>query len=188
MREYRMGEQMLERLDPDARAAVLRARDEATRSGKQEIGTEHLLLGLLERPGHAADALAAAGADPDDLRGQIGPGGGSAEGPAADAGSDAQTVSEPGAVHAAATAGRPAAHETGELPLTNHARRALELALQATHRFRHHSVSSGHLLLGIIDQPDNGGVQALRVAGIHVGTLRADVLQRLMTDRGPGAP
>jgi ATP-dependent Clp protease ATP-binding subunit ClpA len=154
---------MFEHLDSDARAAVARAKEEAARAGKREVGTEHLLLGLLSRPGHASDALEAAGADAKDLRAQI-------------AGDDAG---------AASAAGPPAPehadtqHTGDEVPMTKHARHALELALQATQRLKHHHVSSGHLLLGIIDQHHNGAVQALSVGGIHVGTLRADILQRM---------
>jgi ATP-dependent Clp protease ATP-binding subunit ClpA len=157
---------MFERFDPDARAAVAHARDEAARSGKREIGTEHLLLGLLSRPGHASDALTTAGADARDLRAQIAP-----------AGADATS--------AGSTAGRSGSQQPGtpdaadDLPMTNHARHALELALQAARRLKHRNISSGHLLLGIIDQPHNGAVQALNVAGIHVGALRADLLQGL---------
>jgi ATP-dependent Clp protease ATP-binding subunit ClpA len=159
---------MFERFDPDARAAVLHARDEAARSGRRAIGTEHLLLGLLSRPGHASDALTAAGADAMDLREQIVP----ADADATPAGS--------------AAGGTP--DTVDELPMTNHARHALELALQAAQRLRHRNVTSGHLLLGIIDQPHNGGVQALRVARIHVGTLRVDVLQRMTTGAESDTP
>jgi ATP-dependent Clp protease ATP-binding subunit ClpA len=159
---------MFERFDPDARAAVLHARDEAARSGRREIGTEHLLLGLLSRPGHASDALTAAGADAQDLRAQIAP-------HDADATPAGSAADRPGSE-------RPGPQHTGdELPMTNHARHALELALQAAQRLRHRDISSGHLLLGIIEQPHNGGVQALSVARIHVGTLRVDVLQRMTT-------
>lgn len=157
---------MFERFDPDARAAVVHARDEAARSGKREVGTEHLLLGLLSRPGHASDALTAAGADARDLRAQIAP-------------SDADATL---AGAAAEGSERLSPQDTDEeLPMTHHARRALELAVQATQRFKHRNISSGHLLLGIIDQPHNGAVQALSVAGIRVGTLRSDVLQGLIS-------
>jgi len=160
---------MFERFDRDARAAVEHAKEEATRSGKREIGTEHLLLGLLSRPGHASEALTAAGADAEDLRAQIVPSEADATPPAS-----------------AATPGpeRTGAQDAAvELPMSSHARRALELAMQATQRFRHRDISSAHLLLGIIDQPHNGAVKALSVAGIHVGTLRADVLERLTSSQ-----
>jgi ATP-dependent Clp protease ATP-binding subunit ClpA len=131
-----------------------------------EIGTEHLLLGLLSRPGHASDALTGAGADAEDLHAQI-------ASHDADATSAGSTADRSGSE-------RRGTQDTGdELPMTNHARHTLELALQAAQRLRHRHISSGHLLLGIIDQPHNGGVQALSVARIQVCTLRADLLQRL---------
>src|SRR5215469_495242 len=161
-------EHMFERLDSDARAAVAHARDEAARSGKREIGTEHLLLGLLSRRGHASDALAAAGAEAIDLRAQLAP-------------------DDAGATSAGLTADRAESQQPGthriddELSMTTHARQALESALRAMQHLKQRNISSGHLLLGIIDQPHNGAVQALSVAGIHVGTLRADVLQRMIS-------
>jgi ATP-dependent Clp protease ATP-binding subunit ClpC len=152
---------VLEHFDPDAQAAVAQATDEAARSGKREVGTEHLLLGLLSRPGHASAALTAAGADAGELRAQIAP-------------------------HDAGAA--PAVPAVDELPMSNRARRALHLAVQTRERLRHRHVSSGHILLGIIDQPTSGGAQALRVAGIQVGAVRADVLQRLSSSPERGAP
>jgi len=157
---------MFERLDSDARAAVARAREEAARAGKREVGTEHLLLGLLSRPGDAADALTAAGADAKDLRAQI-------------AGEDASAAPAPAAAASPAPEPLDTQHSGDDVPLTKHARHALDLALQATQRLRHRHVSTGHLLIGIIEQPHNGAVQALSVGGIHVGTLRADILQRV---------
>jgi len=162
---------MFERFDPDARAAVMHARDEASRAGKREIGTEHLLLGLLSRPGHASAALTAAGADAGDLREQIAP---DNEGPPASSAAGQPGPEQPGTQHPA-----------DDLPMTHRARHAMQLALQATQRLRHRHISSGHLLLGIIEQPDSGAVRALSVAGIQVGALRADVLQRMTSGSGP---
>jgi len=183
---------MFERFHPDARAAVERAKDEAARSGRPHIGTEHLLLGLLARPGHAADALTAAGADAAGLRTHIAAGAAAAgpELPDADAlapdGSDLDSAKR--AFDAALGAGESDRVGAGQrdrrdvidgMPMTREAKRTLELALRAAQRLRHQHVSSGHVLLGIIDQPGTPGVEALSVAGIHVGTLRADVLRRM---------
>ena len=50
---------MFERFTPDARAAVTASRDEARRLGHGYIGTEHLLLGVLEEEeGTGGTALA----------------------------------------------------------------------------------------------------------------------------------
>jgi ATP-dependent Clp protease ATP-binding subunit ClpA len=69
--------------------------------------------------------------------------------------------------------------------MTREARRALEGAQRTAQRLKHQHVSSGHLLLGIIDEPGSPTAGVLTVAGIHVGTLRADVLRRLEAGQDP---
>lgn len=212
---------MFERFHHDARAVVAHARDEATRSGKNEIGTGDLLLGLMAEPGDAADALQAAGAEAADLRATIRRGHAAGSEPSGTdepggdaAGGDAPvlaSVDEEPAQRAAAPAlgsgspdragagqggtaqdgtaqsgtGRDGASPdgwhglTGGLRLTGDARRAVDFAARTAHRFKHQHVSSGHLLLGLIDQSDTSATEALTVAGIHVGTLRTDVLRRM---------
>jgi ATP-dependent Clp protease ATP-binding subunit ClpA len=151
---------MFERFRPDARGAVERARDEATRAGQPDISSEHLLLGLLEEPGVAADALAAAGADAADLRSHL---------PHGEA-SPPETGQR----------GRQWRGITDGMRMTADARRALEAGLHRALKLDHRGVSSGHLLLGTIDQPDDPAVTALTAAGVNVGWLRDDVLRRMM--------
>ena len=62
---------MFERFDPNARAAIAKAREEAARAGSKEIRTEHLLLGLMDKPGDATDVLEAVQADPDEVRAAV---------------------------------------------------------------------------------------------------------------------
>jgi ATP-dependent Clp protease ATP-binding subunit ClpA len=173
---------MFERLQHSAREAVAHARDEADRAGHQVVGAEHLLLGLLARPGPAADALKAAGADPDELRAQLSARAAAAAPESPDAAQTGQDSA--GLAAAAAVQGEGEVGEGADIPMTREARRALELAGRAAQRLRHPRVSSGHLLLGVIDQPDSPAVQALTVAGIHVGTLRTDVLRRVTEGGG----
>ncbi|HUZ24120.1 MAG TPA: Clp protease N-terminal domain-containing protein [Streptosporangiaceae bacterium] len=164
---------MLERFHQDARGAVERARDEANRAGQRDIGSEHLLLGLLEEPGVAADALAAAGADAADLRARLGHGEASPPG-------TPDPASPPGPTEADALAWRGGRGITDGLRLTADARRALEAGLHRALRLNHRSVSSGHLLLGAIEHPTDPAVTALTAAGVNVGWLRDDVLRRMM--------
>jgi ATP-dependent Clp protease ATP-binding subunit ClpA len=174
---------MFERFDPDARAAIAKAREEAARAGSKEIRTEHLLLGLMDKPGDATDVLEAVQADPDEVRAAV-PQVEAARSAAVDA-PEAPAADAP----EAAPPGDPASQGPGvplDLRLTRNARRALDLALRTAHRFRHDHVSSGHLLLSIIEQPDSGAVEALKVAGIHVGTLRTDLLKQFT--EAPAAP
>ncbi|HEX3491115.1 MAG TPA: Clp protease N-terminal domain-containing protein [Streptosporangiaceae bacterium] len=181
------GAAMFERFDPDARAAIAKAREEAARAGRREIGTEHLLLGLMDKPGDATDALEAAAADPDEVRAVL---------PQVEATRAAATEAPeaPEAVPAPEPEAVPEprlgeqARAAVDLHLTRNARRALDLALRSAHRFRHDHVSSGHLLLSIIEQPDSGAVEALKVAGIHVGTLRTDILKQLTEAPAPARP
>src|SRR5919202_4709569 len=51
------GTDMLERFTSEARATVVGAQQEARRLGAERIGTEYLLLGLLEQDGPAAAVL-----------------------------------------------------------------------------------------------------------------------------------
>jgi ATP-dependent Clp protease ATP-binding subunit ClpA len=202
---------MFERFDQDARAAIAKAREEAARAGSREIRTEHLLLGLMDKPGDATDVLEAVQADPDEVRAAV-PQVEAARLAAADAADAAEAAAAAGTADTAAADTAPAPEaplppevtlaaegRPGEsaprgpgapvdLRLTRNARRALDLALRTAHRFRHDHVSSGHLLLSIIEQPDSGAVEALKVAGIHVGTLRTDILKQLTEAPAPPAP
>jgi ATP-dependent Clp protease ATP-binding subunit ClpA len=64
--------------------------------------------------------------------------------------------------------------------LTRPAKKSLECALRAAAKMHSGHISSGHLLLGLIDQEDNGAVATLTAAGVDTGALRADVMARLV--------
>jgi ATP-dependent Clp protease ATP-binding subunit ClpA len=197
---------MFERFQQDARAVIANARKEATRAGRRAIGTEHLLLGLLTRPGPAADALKAEGADAADLRAHIPQG----DEPPPDIAPDSPTLPDatppdatlpdaPALDVAGLDVAEPEAAESGEaeidvaeidaadaVPLTRNARRALDLALRTAHRFRHDHVTSEHMLLALVEQPDSQAVETLKVAGIHVGMLRTDILRQITGEPDAG--
>ena len=63
--------------------------------------------------------------------------------------------------------------------MTKDGKRALELALHSAVRLDHRHISSGHVLLGILDQPASPAVVMLADAGIDVGRLRDDVIRRM---------
>ncbi len=181
---------MFERLHQDARRAVVRARHEAVRAGRKEIGCEHLLLGLLAEPGPAAAALSAAGLEITELRARL-PRGTAARADPLDAealaslGIDLDTVRRsvdaafgPGALDRVSATRRGPLGITGNR-LTTDAKKALELALRAAVKLRHREISSGYLLIGIIDQADNAALAILEESGVDAGALRADVLSRI---------
>jgi ATP-dependent Clp protease ATP-binding subunit ClpA len=179
---------VFERFTQDARRAVVRARHEATGAGRSQIGCEHLLLALLAEPGPAAAALTAGGAELTALRTAL-PRDGQPDPDPLDAdalasvGIDLDTVRRaadaafgPGALD---RAGPGRARRPGRMRLTADAKKALERALQAAARLRHRQISAAHLLLGIIDQGDNGALRLLAVSAVDTAALRADLLARL---------
>ncbi len=176
---------MLERFTSAARQALVDARNEAGRAGQDKIRSEHLLLGLLTEPGGAADALSAAGMALEDLRARVPRG--THPGPAAldaDAlaglGIDLDAVRRatdatfgPGALDNVVIPGRK------RLPMADDAKQALAGALRQTVRQGQRQITSGHVLLGIIDQRRNGALMVLAEAGADIGALRADVVRRI---------
>jgi ATP-dependent Clp protease ATP-binding subunit ClpA len=176
---------MFERFAQTARQAVIDARQEAAWAGQDRVHSEHVLLGLLREPGPAADALTAAGVDAEALRARL---------PRGDheirAGLDADALSTLGidldAVRRAADAAfGPGALDRARVPGSSRlqfspdAKQTLAGAVrEAVHRSQR-EITSGHLLLGILDQKRNGALTLLTGAGTDIAALRADVIRRL---------
>jgi ATP-dependent Clp protease ATP-binding subunit ClpA len=176
---------VLERFTSAARQAVVDARHEAGRAGQDKIRSEHLLLGLLAEPGGAADAMLAAGLGLEDLRARV-PRGKHREPPGLDADALAALGIDLDAVRRAtdATFGSGALDNVlvpgrKRLPMADDAKQALAGALKHAVRLGQRQISSGHILLGIIDQRRNGALILLAEAGADIGALRADVLRRV---------
>ncbi len=182
---------MFERFSAQARETVAQAREQAHLLHHGYIGCEHLLLALSGGRGTpAAGALAAFGLDTAALRegviGVVGP---------ADAGLDAGALASLGidldVVRRVTEAsfgrgaldrgrhqrGRPCAG--GPLPFTPRAKKALQLALRAAVRSGDREISTGHLLLGVIEQRDNAALRVLKAAGVPAGALRQEVADRV---------
>jgi hypothetical protein len=190
---------MFERFDEDARGAVVRARSEAIRTSQAEVGTEQLLVGLACGRGLAAGALEAAGAGAAQLRKLI-PGGGGPGGLApldaealASIGIDLDTVRRatdaafgPGSLTRTRARRRVRRRKGSSPPMAESAKAALALAVHAAQRLGHHHISSGHVLLGVLDQPAGGAVSILKSAGVDVAALRAQVTAELTRAEGRG--
>jgi ATP-dependent Clp protease ATP-binding subunit ClpA len=179
---------VFERFTQDAKDVVVRARHEAVRAGRTQIGCEHMLLGLLAEPGPAAAALTAAGVELTALRAAM-PRGSQPDPDPLDAdalasvGIDLDTVRRatdaafgPGALD---RAGPGRARRPGRMRFTADAKKVLEGALRTAARLRHRQLSAAHLLIGIIDQGDNAALGLLAAAGVNAAGLRADLLARL---------
>lgn len=176
---------MFDQFAQSARQAVRDAHQEAAKAGQDRIRSEHFLVGLLREPGPAADALTAAGLDAGSLRQRLPRG--DHDHPAdidaaalATLGIDLDAVRRaadaafgPGALDRARVPGR------FRMPLPPDAKQALIGAVRHAQQGGHRQISSGHLLLGILDQKGNGALTVLAGAGADIAALRADVVRRL---------
>jgi ATP-dependent Clp protease ATP-binding subunit ClpA len=179
---------MFERFASQAREAVTTALNEARYSGTNQIDCEHLLIALAcAQTGQAAETLAAAGLSPNRLRSLA------SIAPASPADTlDADALAAIGidldAVRRAAenafgpgSLDRPAqsSKASGRTTMTPDAKRALELAVRAAHRGHQREITSGHLLLGILDQGHNRALTLITTADIQTNDLRADLTRRM---------
>ena len=177
---------MFDRFEPAARQAFIDAKLEAGRAGHDKVRSEHVLLGLLAEPGKAADALTAAGLTLTDLRARVprGP-----REPVASLDADAlakfgidldavrratEAAFGPGALDGAKVPGRK--HVT----IADDTKRTLVGAVRQAQQLGQRHISSGHMLIGIIDQRRSGAVKLLTDAGTDIEALRADVLRRML--------
>lgn len=179
---------MFERFADQAREAVTTALNEARHCGTNQIGCDHLLIALASADvGQAAETLTAAGLSPNRLRSlaAIGP---RTPTDTLDADALAAIGIDLDAVRRAAedafgpgSLDRPGPQRTrpGRTRMTGDAKRALELAIRAAHRNHHREITSGHLLLGILDQGHNRALTLLSSADVQPADLRADLTRRM---------
>jgi ATP-dependent Clp protease ATP-binding subunit ClpA len=181
---------MLERFTQEARQSVALTQEEARRLHHTSIGTEHLLLALLDQGGElVAEALHARGVGPADLRARIMRYLGSGE-----EGLDPEALATIGidldqvrrATEASfgegALAPKSRRRPTGHIPFSARAKKVLELSLREAVRLKHDHIGSGHILLGLIREGDGLACQVLVDAGVDLEELRADVVHRLSSE------
>ena len=150
-------EQMFERFTDKARQAVVLAQDEARRLGHPEVGTEHLLLGLLAVTGDSAGTRTLTGLDIplDDLR---------------------REVTE--------RIGRGEGAPAGHLPFAPRNKRVLELSLREALQLGHNYIGTEHLLLGLVREAESGAAQVLAGRGADLDAVRQEVIRQLATGAG----
>jgi ATP-dependent Clp protease ATP-binding subunit ClpC len=135
---------VLERFDDRARAAIEGAYRAARELGHRQVGTEHLLLGVLsEVPNSAAGALVACGATLEGCRVKV----------------------------AEAVASKRPGPPTPELTLTDRANLALERAGRLSLRQRCVRVEANHILLSVLNVEGTAG-QVLRGLGVDPDCVR----------------
>jgi ATP-dependent Clp protease ATP-binding subunit ClpC len=149
---------MYERYTTHAQQAMAAAREQALLLDHDHIGTEHLLLGLLqESEGAAAKVLDLDGVSFESVR---------------------QKVEE--------NAGPSGSASTGSPPFTPRATKVLELALREASGFGNDRAGTEHLLLGMLREGHGVGVRALVSLGVDPKRLRAQVTDLLSGARATG--
>jgi len=139
---------MFERFTDRARRVVALAEEEARAHSHNYIGTEHILLGLTQEGGGAAEALESLGISPQAIREQI----------------DEMI-------------GRGPRAPSGHIPLTPRAKTALELSLPEAWRLGHNIIGTEHVLLGLIREGDGVAARVLVRLGADLTRARRQVSQ-----------
>lgn len=147
---------MFERFSDDARKTVVLAQEEARSLAQSQIGTEHLLLGLLRRrESVAASVLSTFGVTLPDARSQVAELQGS-EGPAV----------------------------SSHMPFTPEAKDALQRALQACTEHGAQDVNTEHVLFGVLETGGRA-VEVLRSMGVDADELQRTLTDMLDAEAVP---
>jgi ATP-dependent Clp protease ATP-binding subunit ClpA len=142
---------MFQRFTDRARQVVVLAQVEARRLDHNWIGTEHLLLGLIDEGGGvAARALESLGIGLDAVR---------------------QQVEE--------IIGRGQQAPSGHIPFTPRAKKVLELSLRESMQLGHDYIGTEHILLGLIREGDGVAAQVLVRLGADLNRVRQQVIRLL---------
>ncbi len=141
---------MFERFTDRARLTVVRAQEEARMLDHDYIGTEHLLLGLINGDGLAPKALESQGIGLDAVRDQV-----------------EQVI------------GRGEQAPSGHIPFTPRAKEVLRLALQEAQGLGHRYIGTEHILLGLISEGEGVAAQVLTGLGVSLDGTRERVVQIL---------
>ncbi|HEX9067552.1 MAG TPA: Clp protease N-terminal domain-containing protein, partial [Ktedonobacterales bacterium] len=139
------------------RCVMSHAQQEAQRLGHNYMGTEHLLLGLLDEPdGIAFKALTNLGAAPEMIRTKV--------------------------MH---IIGQSGGGVVGEVGMTPRARKVIELAIEEARRLSHHYIGTEHLLLGLVREGEGIAAAVLQDVGVREDNARQEV-QRLIAGQPRG--
>ena len=139
---------MFDRFSVQARKVMKLARDEAYNLKHNYIGTEHLLLGLIdEDEGIAAAVLRQLGVKSSVVRGELN----------------------------IAPATNPLA--AGTIPFTRHAKQALESSVERAAEMRHNYIGPEHLLLGILTDEESQAAKLLVKLGFDTKAIKNEIFE-----------
>jgi len=141
----------LERFTRQARKVLKLAQEEALKFNHSYIGTEHLLLGLLQdRDSAAVKVLKELGVNPAQVRRTL------------------ESLIKPGR------------HTPTQLTLTPRTKRVLALAMDEARRLGHNYVGTEHLLLALVKEDEGLAVDVLRNMGLDLEAIRKKTTKLLV--------
>ncbi|MCM3654895.1 ATP-dependent protease ATP-binding subunit ClpC [Metabacillus litoralis] len=141
---------MFGRFTERAQKVLALAQEEAVRLGHNNIGTEHILLGLVsEGEGIAAKALVALGLGPEKIQKEV-------EGLIGRGQDSSQTIH-----------------------YTPRAKKVIELSMDEARKLGHSYVGTEHILLGLIREGEGVAARVLNNLGVSLNKARQQVLQLL---------
>ena len=143
---------MFDRFTDRARKVMGLARQEAQRLNHEYIGTEHILLGLVqEGSGVAANVLKNLDVDMRKVRAEV------------------EKLVKTG----------PSMVTMGQLPFTPRAKKVLELALEEASNLGHNYIGTEHILLGLIKEQDGKAAKVLTNLDVQLEQVRNEILDFL---------
>ena len=150
----------MERFTQRARRVLSLAHQEAERMRQNVIGTEHLLLGLIEEEGGVAGrVLRELGLEPERVREMV------------------EKMSGFGQ------------YRGGKIDLAPGTQQVLEFAIEEARRMGHHYIGTEHLLLGLVRSQDGMAMDVLRKLGITAEQIRRQTRRILQeSSTSPSAP
>src|SRR5688572_16609296 len=141
-----MAEERFDKFTEGARRTLTAAQEEAMRFNHNYLGTEHILLGLMQvREGVAAEVLSNLGASQSQVRSLV------------------TTI-----------IGRGEVSVSGEIGLTPRAKKVLELAVEEARRLNHSYIGTEHLLLGLLREGEGIAFGVLEALGIGMERMRLE--------------
>ncbi|MCJ7666215.1 MAG: ATP-dependent Clp protease ATP-binding subunit [Actinobacteria bacterium] len=142
---------MFERFTERARKVVVKAQDEARLLKQNYIGTEHILLGLIdEREGIAAKVFQELGIEFDKIR---------------------------AAIKDVITEGTSESYE--HIPFTPRAKKVLELSLREALQMGHNYIGTEHILLGLLREGEGVAARVLNSLGVTLNSVKEKVKEIL---------
>src|SRR5512135_846139 len=152
----------MERFTQRARRVLSLAHQEAERLRQNTIGTEHLLLGLIQEDGGIAGrVLRELGLEPDRVR---------------------EVVEKLGGY---------GTYRGGKIDLAPGTQQVLEFAIEEARRMGHHYIGTEHLLLGLVRSQEGLAMEVLRKLGVTSEQIRRQtrrILQESSTTPSTATP